>query len=128
MRYMDLNKISDAPKKGQMLAYTRKQVIFHGYTDLEEVRLGLENAEILELHLFDHDQEYRAIVSRSPRFPRGVIETVVQGAEDHKDEIYQETVVLEETFGTTLEVLNHIQYHPDSGMAHIDNYRLRMGD
>lgn len=130
MHYMDLKKISDAPENGQMLAYTRKQVLFQEYTDLGEVKQRLEDAEILELHLFDHDREYRAIASRSsrPQFSGGVIETVVQFAEADKKKIYQETVELEEEFGTTLEVLNHIWYDPESGMAHIDNYRLRMGE
>lgn len=127
MHYMDLNKISDAPDRGQMLAYTRKQLIFQEYAGLEDVKQRLGNDEVLELHLFDQNCEYRAMASRSPRFPEGAIEAVVQFAEADKSEIYQETVELENGFGT-MEVLNHIWYDPESGMAHIDNYRLRMGE
>lgn len=59
-----------------MLAYTRKKVIFQPYADPDEVKQILADEQILELHLFDRDREYRAIASRSPRFQDGVIETI----------------------------------------------------
>lgn len=125
MRYVQLKKAAEAPKSGQMLAYTRKQVIFQPYSKPEEVEQALSDAEVLELHLFDRDREYRAVASRSPRFPDGVIETAAEFAEDR--DVYKETAALEEEFGKAITVLNHIHFDQDSGMGHIDNYRLRMG-
>lgn len=127
MHYIDLKRVTEAPKRGQMLAYTRTQVIFQSYADLDEVKQILEDAEILELHLFDDGKEYRSIASRSPRFKDGVIETVVNGEADNENNIYSETVASEEEYGTAITVLNHIHYDEKSGMADIDNYRLKMG-
>lgn len=128
MHYTDLKQISSAPEQGQILAYTRKQIFFQPYADLEEVKQILEDSEILELHLFDSSQEYRAVASRSPRFENGVIETVVQTEVNNANENYKEIVALEEEFGEMITVLNHVHYDSESGMAHIDNYRLRMGE
>lgn len=125
MYYENLKRSSEAPPCGQMLAYTRKQVIFRPYVSLDEVRQILADVQLLELHLFDKDREYRAVVSRSPRFENGVIETVADFPADRENEIYEDTVALEKEFGTAITVLNHIQYD-ENGMAYIDNYRLRM--
>lgn len=125
MYYRDLKKISEAPDCGQMLAYTRKQVIFQSYANQDEVKQRLADEQILELHLFDRDIEYRAIASRSMRFKGGVIETIVDFPADCEEETYEDTVALEKEFGLAITVLNHIHYD-ENGMANIDNYRLRM--
>lgn len=125
MYYEKLKRISEAPECGQMLAYTRKKVIFQPYADPNEVKQILADEQILELHLFDRDREYRAIASRSPRFQDGVIETIADFPADCGSEIYEDTVALENEFGTAITVLNHIHYDKN-GMADIDNYRLRM--
>lgn len=125
MHYDNLKRSSEAPSCGQMLAYTRERVIFQPYVSLDEVRQILADKRLLELHLFDEDREYRAIVSRSPRFENGVIETVVDFLSDKVNEIYEDTVALQEKFGSAITVLNHI-YYDEYGMAYIDNYRLRM--
>lgn len=125
MHYDNLKRSSEAPACGQMLAYTRERVIFQPYVSLDEVRQILADKRLLELHLFDEDREYRAIASRSPRFENGVIETVVDFLSDKVNEIYEDTVALQEKFGLAITVLNHI-YYDEYGMAYIDNYRLRM--
>lgn len=125
MYYRDLKKISEAPDQGQMLAYTRKQVIFQPYANPDEVKQMLADEQILELHLFDRDREYRAITSHSPRFEGGVIETIADFPAENENETYEDTVALEKEFGTAITVLNHIHYD-ENGMADIDNYRLRM--
>lgn len=128
MRYADLKRKAEAPEHGQMLAYMRKQVIFKPYSNQSEVGLELEDSDILELHLFDEEKEYRAIASRSPRFQDGVIETVADFAEEEENKIYRESVVTEKEFGAVITILNHIHYDEKNGMADIDNYRLRMGE
>lgn len=126
MKYTDLTRVMEAPECGQMLAYTREKVIFHPYSNLEEVGQVLADTEILELHLFDGEKEYRSIVSRSPRFEDGKIETVAEFSADRESDVYKETMMLEKEFGVKITVLNHIHYNEHNGMADIDNYRLRM--
>lgn len=128
MKYKDLTRVTEAPGSGQMLAYTREEVIFQKYVNLEEVEQKLADTEILELHLFDEKKEYRSIVSRSPRSKDGKFETVAEFPADWESVVYKETVMLEKEFGTAITVLNHIHYDENSGMADIDNYRLRMGE
>ncbi len=129
MKWSDLEKIGEAPSAGQMLAYTRKSVIFQDYGDIGEVEQKVSGAELLEIHLFDDNKEYRAVSTRSKRFKDGVIETVADFCET-QEETYKEVVLLEDG-QKTMTVLNHLFYDnegPDAtGMAVIDNYRLKMG-
>lgn len=129
MKYSDLKRIEEAPEKGYVLAYTRKKIIFEEYLDKKSVETNLSNIELLEIHLFDNDKEYRAIVSESPRFNDGVIETAVPGQDDswEDEDIFKEETVVD--FGDSkqsLTVINHIRYD-ENGMVNIDNYRLVMG-
>ena len=50
-----------APTVGQMLVYTRQEVIFKQYNDLSEVIKIFAENEVLEMHLFDKDKEYRTV-------------------------------------------------------------------
>ena len=75
MTYQDLKRVNEAPKSGQLLAYTRKEVYFQPYGSLAEAEGLLQEKTLLELHLFDNDKEYRAIVTRSKRFPDGMAAT-----------------------------------------------------
>lgn len=125
MRFENLEKMTEAPDRGQMLAYTQKQVIFRPYENLDKVRCWLADNRILELHLFDQCKEYRAIETRSPRFQNGIIETIADFREEDQKELYTEVVTLEDKFGTAIAVLNHIHYD-ETGMADIDNCRLKM--
>jgi len=108
-----------------MLLYTRRSVLFQEYADKTEVGKNLADQELLEVHMFDREKEYRAIATRSPRFPRGIIETVADFPENEEDAIYRESVLLEKGEGV-ITVLNHIVYDK-KGMASMDNYRMKMG-
>lgn len=125
MTLQDLNKLKEAPVQGQMLAYTRRKVIFQPYEGREEVTEALGDKELLELHLFDGQKEYRCVVSGSGRFPSGVIETVADFPENDEWSVYREDVLLEDC-QEEITVLNHIAYNGDNGMAYVDNYRLKM--
>ena len=95
MTFTNLKRIHEAPKSGQLLAYTRKKVYFQPYDSLSEVKELLQNETLLELHLFDRDKEYRAIMTRSRRFKNsntepttkdgcrvyGIIETIADFSE-----------------------------------------------
>lgn len=130
MKICDLIRLDEAPVAGNLLAYTRKKVIFREYKNLAEVRAILADQELLEVHLFDPEKEYRCILTRSPRYERGVIETVADFPEQtDRMNIYTEQVLLEDSVGGgSITVLNHLKYHEKSGMMTVDNYRLKMGE
>lgn len=125
MRLQDLKRMKEAPSCGQLLAYTRKRVLFQQYENVEELEEVLNEEELLELHLFDAQREYRCVATGSRRFPSGVIETVIDFPEEEESSVYREDVLLEDRKGM-ITVLNHIAYNEDNGMAYVDNYRLRM--
>ncbi len=130
MRWCNLQKIGEAPQAGQLLAYTRKNVIFQPYGALEEVEEWLSQEDLLEVHLFDEEKEYRSIATRSKRYKDGVIETVADFSEREEETLYKEQIRLENGQGM-ITVLNHIKYDDKgdgaTGMASIDNYRLKIG-
>lgn len=129
MKYSDLHIEEKAPCNGQLLVYTRTQVLFKKYADLTEVKALLDNQEILEVHLFDKEKEYRAVATSCKRkFDNcndGIIEYEACFPEDEK--VYKETILLENRYKDygNIVVLNHIE-NDERGMAKIDDYRLMM--
>jgi len=137
MKYQDLIKVKDTgkevPDQGYMLAYLIKEVVFKVYYSLQEVEKQLAGQEILELHLFNRQKEYRAVSSVSKRFPSGVIEWVSDFPEEGA---YCELVYLEkqdEDVGVKrIEILNHIGDSQETnggqkaGMVRVDDYRIRV--
>lgn len=127
MKLCELKRLKEAPEQGMMLAYTRKKVIFHSYSNLMEVESLIGEMELLELHLFDKGREYRCIASRSPRYCDGMIEAVIDFPEEDEEHVYKEKVRLQKGMGAEkIVVLNHLSYSEDNGMLMVDNYRLRM--
>lgn len=127
MVWEKLTRIGEAPKQGYMLAYLRKKILFERYSELKEVRRLLEPEELLELHLFNQDREYRCITSQSKRYPSGIVETIADFEKDEKT-TYGETIYLEQkyqTLGNTIQLLNHLRYD-ENGMLEVDDYRLIM--
>lgn len=127
MRIQDLKRWKEAPESGMMLAYTRKNVIYRQYRRLEEAANALSGQELLEIHLFNDLKEYRSIVTRSPRYPDGVIEAVIDFPKEDKRSVFEETAYLENGRGT-ITVLNHLKYSDANGMMTVDNYRLKRGE
>ncbi len=125
MKVEGLKRMAEAPEKGQLLAYTRKEVIFKSYSSLEEVEKALNDSELLELHLFDKNREYRSILTQSKRFTSDFIEYVEDFAED--ESAYSESIELTGGNGK-IRMLQHITYEENTGMAAIDSYRLIMED
>ncbi|MDO5423021.1 MAG: hypothetical protein Q4F41_04780 [Eubacteriales bacterium] len=127
MYWSDLKETEKAPERGQILAYTRlERPIFHAYESLGQIEEEIAGKELIEIHLFDREREYRAVAAR-----RRIIETLADFPENDRERVYAETVLLED--GGTITVLNHIRYDVEisgdedaTGMAVIDNYRLRM--
>lgn len=133
-----------APSQGQMLAYTRKEVIYQPYSDLEEVKQRIGKDELLELHLFDKDKEYRAVSTDSHRFPNGFIEHVANFKIYADDNIKRGTKGFYSTYckkdllensrsskgnGYSINVWNKVKYDDQhAGMAYVEDYRLVKGD
>lgn len=121
--YIELQK--ELPSNGYLMAYTRKQVIFCKYGDLSELDTKLKGLDILELHLFDDQKEYRWVVSQSARSPEHYVDHFADFTED--DDTFVQNIVPENKFlAETREivVVNHISYS-ETGMAYIDDYRLK---
>lgn len=131
----DLKQFNAAPASGQLLAYTRGEVIFRPYSSHAEVTEMIGDVELLEIHMFDKDREYRAIMSESSRYPDGCVEHIADfpfsgeqssdSANKICDDVYREDCVLEHGQGE-LSVLNHLRYDKN-GMIEVDDYRLMMG-
>ena len=140
----------EVPASGYVLAYTRKEVIFKKYTSIEELDTIFQKTdcieikkndkllaqEILEIHLFDKEKEYRAIASKSKRKILNedlcAIEHIAKIDEEDDETVYKERIMLEPTFvesedgaaGRYITVYNRISY--EHGMAKIYDYRLAM--
>lgn len=131
MQWNNLENVQkDAPKCGCFLAYTRENLLFQRYDTLEEVQTILKEKELLELHIFDSEKEYRAVQTASKRYPTGVIETVVCADKEDKEETqYCETVWVEPSLRKEavekVRVINEVSYD-ELGMLTITNYRLAL--
>ncbi len=130
MKYSDLkscNEWNDSrlPLSGQCLAYTRDKVYFESYSSLEELENSLGEKDILEIHLFDDNTEFRCVATNSKRFQEGMICCFEDFSETDDKTVYAETCVLKGS--GNIKVLNHIAYdETNPGMAMIDSYRLKM--
>lgn len=125
MRFSDLNDISLAPEKGQIMAYTRTKVLFESYDSLQSLMARFQLEDFLEIHLFDQNKEYRCIVSESVRYRdrNGIIECVEDFCADDEQSVYSEERVMED--GRRIMVLNHVAYD-ELGMAYVNGYRMSM--
>lgn len=142
---------SNVPNHGYIIAYTRKKVIFQKYDSLEglDVLFGeiddmgdmtaddQLSGELLEVHLFDEEKEYRVVATDSKRnFPDKELHAIEHLADfdiENGSEIYKEKIMLEPAFRKLskgikkdyIMVYNHISYD-EQGMAKVDDYRLVM--
>lgn len=119
-------EIEHAPEPGIMLVYTRKKVIFERYQSLQQAGERLRGEEILEVHLFDKEKEYRALASQSKRFPGHFIDKVFRAEDEdciYSQEILLETTEVNKTGMKKVQVNNHITFS-ETGMAVIDRYQF----
>ena len=129
----DLKNLIDASdslvEDGQALIYTRQnRPIFEHYQNLKQFVADkkLEELEILEIHLFDDEHEYRAIETKSHAHKtQGIIEHVVSDDLYKKNEKYIEEKVLLEVSDEKIAVVNYLEAS-ESGMLSVIDYRLRM--
>lgn len=113
---MNLEK---APEKGIIYALYTDRVVFERYEkeNLQDERVLQNN--LLELHLFDENREYRIV-----RSGRGDIEAEICDELSSGCEQYIECVFTAYEKIPTVEVVNYISYD-DNDLMMINNYRLR---
>lgn len=123
-------EVKHAPDTGMMLAYYRKAVIFDAYSkeNLETVfsELEQEKGTLLELHLFDNEKEFRAVLKEDGTYTQSVI----ADASDTESvtEFVIEEMYLEGAYAKkaeTIKVINYLEYK-ENGMLQVTNYRLTL--
>lgn len=121
---MDLSK---APEKGIVYALFRDRVMFERYSMEELEKSRFEGNNLLELHLFDEDTEYRIIRTRM----NGCQEMVISDEEIGFEDIYIEEILLankdadnRENLVDTVKVVNYIDYD-ENDLLRISGYRLQ---
>lgn len=124
MRVDELKTLNTcAPTKGTALVYTRDKVQMFDYYDLSQVKEEYKNDDLVEIHLFDREKEYRAVKSVSRRY-KGAVVAVLDFPND--ENVYEEkTELIDGEY--CLTILNHISYDQD-GLLSIDMYRLVKGE
>lgn len=123
---MDLEK---APEKGMMYALYIDKVVYEPYASKDSIKI--EN-NLLELHLFDSEKEYRFITRRNQDPIKEVIsDEIVLGEEATEENSYEEEIFtlkdkMEKLEDTThrIKVVNYISYD-ENDLLTIENYRLK---
>ena len=119
-------KIHEAPKTGVIYALLKGKIIYEAYSDvtLDEIKSKLD--ELIELHIFDDNREYRIVNSN-----RGSIEVIIDDSYEC-DDTYIEKVYISENDPDKSEgfksddmvsVINYLKYD-DMGMLKIVNFRF----
>ena len=119
----------DAPKDGYVLACFRQEVLFQRFDSSDsglKERISGQQDTLLELHVFDTDQEYRLIRCESGDYIETVVSDEGELVKKAETEIKTETVRLESRYDTMmqyLQIVNYIHYN-ENGMLYVYNYRL----
>lgn len=136
-----MNDYMEIPDQGSVFAVYRDRIIYGKYqksdadsfvlpdgTLVNLVMIG-RNRDLLELHLFDRDREYRCVRTRQ----RGMLESLIDDkrvSAQYEDSYMEEIYILEEgadqkgQFRPKVGVVNYIHYNTDD-LAVIDQYRLK---
>lgn len=125
--YDDLREeiVKRAPESGRMLAYFQKEVLDERYQSRKELEQKLKerNSMVLEIHLFDHCQEVRAIWSRRVGeyiyHPNHVEEEELR--KDYSKSMVEQVVTKKEKGNIT--IVNQLSYDK-KGMITIEDFCL----
>lgn len=128
-----MDKLSEAPRFGKMLAIYTDKVEYRDY-NLDELDLETNIDNLLEVHLYDMEKEYRAIKSRREQ---GFIVCIINDEEEKKGcddseivEYVEEAFLIknnpdEKKYANKVKIINYIKYN-ENDMMYISNYRLAM--
>jgi len=117
--------VNNAPQNGLMLAYYRKKIIFEKYNK-EQLSAKIltthqEYGELLEMHLFDENKEWRVVKSAS-----GYIGPILIEDMDGVDAVCEEMYVERGKYSNvpdTIKVINYLE-EKENGMLQVSNFRL----
>lgn len=131
----------EIPEQGTVFAVYRDRIVYGKYqrsgedifilSDNRQIDLVMigQNTDLLELHLFDQNREYRCVRTRQ----RGILESLIEDkrvSAEYEDAYTEEIYILEkgadqqEQFRQKVGVVNYIRYNTDD-LAVIDQYRLK---
>ena len=132
-KWRGLERGEEAAINGFILAYFRNGIIFSKYKRngfhlcLEKEKVNIDTfKDLLELHLYNEEKEYRAVFSEARN---AFIEAVVTKEEEQKSkiDILEEEILLEETMTggmeKTIKIINHLTYD-ERDMVQVNNYRM----
>lgn len=117
-------KLSKAPEKGTIYAVLRDRIIFETYESLDDIGAVAADQNLLELHLFDTQKEYRAVRTRMHGFLETLIEEAWEDTYEEKIYVLGENIDKNDGLRNQVIVVNQVTYNKDD-MLNICNYRLK---
>lgn len=121
------------PDSGYMMAYFRGELVFlFCESGIQEKLENSKTDTLLELHVFDENEEYRLTRTQKGMFIETIIsdktETILENGQKICKDTKIEYVKLEKKYAKSikcnyLKVINYIDYDKN-GMISINNYRL----
>ena len=118
--------LDNAPQKGTIYALFVSKMVYEKYESLSEIEQYLNEDDMLELHLFDKENELRFIKTRTKGIQRFEILADI-GCDDTYEEtlfVANENVDRQVDLSEKIVVVNYIVYD-EHDMLHITNYRLK---
>ena len=116
--------LSKAPEKGTIYAVLRDRIVFETYESFAKVENIAKDENLLELHLFDKQKEYRAVRTRLDGFLETVIDEEWEDVYEEKIYVLGDNIDKAEGLKNQVTVVNQITYNSDD-MLNIRNYRLK---
>lgn len=118
--------LSKAPCRGTIYAVFADKIMYQSYEKKEDLEKKAEQSGLLELHLFDKNQEYRYIKAR-----RGKIEEIISDESVPHDDCYVEEVYVlgrnadrQDDLGKKAGIVNYLKYD-DNDLLTICGYRMK---
>lgn len=118
--------LSKAPCRGTVYAVFADEIVYKRYEKKEDLEEKLKKSGLLELHLFDKNQEYRYIKAR-----RGEIEEIISDESVSHDDCYVEEVYVlgrnadrQDDLGKKAGIVNYLTYD-ENDLLMICGYRMK---
>lgn len=108
----------NAPEQGTMYALYTDRAVYRKYDRTELPEESVLKEQLLELHLFDKEREYRYIKARKSEIEAEISDETIE----HEDSYSEQIFVLDGK--EKIEVVNYITYD-ENDLLRIDNYRLK---
>ena len=134
----DMLDQTQIPKKGTVYAVFTNKIVYGKYYvnnvgmcvlengDLLEIQSSMESGKLLELHLFDHEKEYRCVKTRRHEYRSKLIDDKTSHDDSYTEEIYVigNNTDQSDDYKKKVGLVNYICYNDDDLLT-ISNYRLK---